>query len=249
MKIQVLNLHALTGILKKIFALFTVLSLVLVGAIAGRRHPSFAFVQVSSETDLPLVILDAGHGGEDSGAVGADGTLEKDVNLALTYMLGEMLRENGYAVIFTRTEDALLYTAEENIKGMRKIYDLKNRVAIAERYPDAIFVSIHMNAFGQEQYRGLQVYYNVSGGTSEQLARAVQDEVILQVQEDNRRKIKRGEGMYLLENMQNTSILIECGFLSNPEECKKLCEKEYQKQLCFAIVCGMIKYESMKKQS
>lgn len=247
MKIRVVNLHGLMGVLYKCFAVLTVLGFVLGSAYVGRKHPTFLSVEASAASDLPLVILDAGHGGEDCGAIGTDGTLEKDLNLQITLMLGDMLTENGYAVIYTRTEDALLYAPSQNIKGMKKIYDLKNRAEVALAHPEAIFVSIHMNSFGQSQYSGLQVYYNAEADGSQSLARAVQDEVVLQLQKDNTRKIKKGEGMYLLENVKNPSILIECGFLSNDAECKKLCQKEYQKQLCFAIVCGMIKYEGMKK--
>ena len=104
-----------------------------------------------------------------------------------------------------------------------------------------------MNAFGDARYSGLQVYYNVKAEGSEALARAVQEEVILQVQPDNHRKVKMGKDMYLMENIASTSILVECGFLSNAEECEKLSQKEYQKRLCFAILCGIIKYDSTRK--
>ena len=176
-----------------------------------------------------------------------DGVLEKNLNLEMALILGELLAENGYAVMYTRTEDALLYRPEENIKGMRKIYDLKNRAAFAEAHPEAIFVSLHMNAFGDARYSGLQVYYNVNDNGSEALARAVQDEVVLQLQPENHRKVKSGKDMYLMENIASPSILVECGFLSNAEECEKLSQKEYQKRLCFAILCGIIKYDSTRK--
>lgn len=195
------------------------------------------------EETARVVILDAGHGGEDGGAVGTDGTQEKDLNLALTLALGERLSELGCTVIYTRTDDRLLYTAEENIRGMRKISDLKNRCKIAAEHKDALFISIHMNTFGQAKYSGLQVYYSPVSEGSEQLARCIQTEVREEIQPENHRKIKKGDDIYILEHTENVAVLIECGFLSNPEECKKLSEKEYQKQLCFAIACGMMKYE------
>ena len=105
-----------------------------------------------------VIVLDAGHGGEDPGAIGRDGTYEKDLNLAITLDVGRLLTEMGYTVVYTRTEDKLLYKESENIKGLRKISDLKNRCAVAAEYPEALFVSLHMNSFGDGRYSGLQVY-------------------------------------------------------------------------------------------
>lgn len=189
-----------------------------------------------------IVILDAGHGGEDSGAVGKNGRLEKDLNLELTLEMGSILEKKGYVVIYTRTDDRLLYTESENIKGIRKISDLKNRCKIAANYPESIFVSIHMNSFGSEKYSGLQVYYKPGDNESRALADSIQQRVISEVQPDNNRKIKSGEGLYVLENLENRSILIECGFLTNSSECEKLSEKEYQKRLSLSIVCAIIEY-------
>ena len=190
------------------------------------------------------VILDAGHGGEDCGAIGATGVYEKDLNMDISLSVGKMLCDNGYNVIYTRTEDKLLYTDAENVKGIRKISDLKNRVKIAEQNPDAIFVSIHMNSFGDSKYSGLQVYYGVKNDLSCSLAKSVQTAVHDMLQPENNRKIKQGNNIYLLENINLPSVLIECGFLSNKAECEKLSEKEYQKSLSFSIVCGIIEYMS-----
>lgn len=187
------------------------------------------------------VIVDAGHGGEDCGAIGASGIYEKDLNLTIAEILSENLREAGFTVVMTRTSDRLLYREEENIKGMRKIYDLKNRVAIANSYEKAIFISVHMNSFTDSRYSGFTTYYSSAHG-SEALAMAVQSSVVERLQNNNNRKIKAGEGLYLLENSKNPAVLLECGFLSNPDECKRLCDKDYQKQLSFSIICGIIDY-------
>ena len=196
-----------------------------------------------------IIIIDAGHGGEDSGAIGVTGVLEKDLNLQLALEMGKIFEEKGYVVVYTRTDDRLLYTEEENIKGIRKISDLKNRCKVADRYPGAIFISLHMNSFGSAKYSGLQVYYTPGNDSSLELANSIQSKVKNDVQKDNNRKIKSGEGIYLLENVSNTAVLVECGFLSNKEECKKLSEKEYQKELSFSIVCGIIEYiEKSDKQ-
>ena len=197
-------------------------------------------VSVGNENAERVFILDAGHGGEDCGAIGKNGTYEKDLNFEITMELGRQLSDLGYTVIYTRTEDKLLYTEEENIKGLRKIYDLKNRVRIAEGFADATFVSLHMNSFSDPRYDGLQVFYSGNNEESYALAVSVQAQVKEKMQPSNNRNIREGNGLYLMENLSCPAILIECGFISNPSECEKLCEKEYQKQLCFAILCGII---------
>jgi N-acetylmuramoyl-L-alanine amidase len=200
-------------------------------------------VLASASTVKQTVIIDAGHGGEDCGAIGSDGVYETNLNLEIALKLGEYLKSSGFDVIYTRTEDKLLYTEEQNIKGMRKIHDLKNRVLIANSYENALFISVHMNSFGAPSCSGLQVYYSKGTDGSKILAGKVQSAVIEKLQPENHRTIKEGKDIYLLENSKNDAILIECGFISNPEECKKLLEKEYQKELCFAILCGIIEYK------
>ena len=189
-----------------------------------------------------LIILDAGHGGEDCGAVGVSGVFEKDLNLAVAKTVGSLLEKEGYLVVYTRSEDKLLYGENENIKGIRKISDLKNRCKIAESYPDSIFVSIHMKSFGDSQYSGLQVYYSTKNSESGVLASSIQNKVKELLQPENNRATKPGKDIYVLENISTDAVLIECGFLTNDEECKKLSEKEYQNRLSFSIVCGIIEY-------
>ena len=189
-----------------------------------------------------VIIVDAGHGGEDAGATGVSGVYEKDLNLAISMLIGNNLREKGYTVVYTRTSDKLLYREEENIKGIRKISDLKNRCKIGDSYNNAIFVSIHMNTYGSSKYSGLQVYYADNREDSEALAACIQNNVKKTLQPTNRRQIKNGKSLYILDNCKATTVLVECGFISNEEECKKLLEKEYQNELSFSIVCGIIEY-------
>ena len=193
-----------------------------------------------------IIILDAGHGGEDPGAIGVTGVYEKDLNLQLVQEIGKALEEKGYIVVYTRTNDRLLYNEDQNIKGIRKISDLKNRCQAANKYPDSILVSIHMNSFGDGKYSGLQVYYSPGDNDSRLLADKIQSSVKESLQKDNNRVIKQGDGMYLLENTEPTAVLIECGFLTNKTECEKLSQKEYQKELSFSIVCGIIEYVEEK---
>ena len=244
MKIYVFNL-ARRKVVKIIVAMLLAVTIVL-SATIGIATKIYGRSLLTAQADaLPyekIVILDAGHGGEDPGAVSTDGRYEKNLNLEITLEIGKALEEKGYIVVYTRTDDRLLYNEEENIKGIRKISDLKNRCKIAERYPESIFVSIHMNSFGSSKYSGLQVYYSKLNEESQLLADAIQNRVVVDIQKENNRTTKPGKDMYLLENIKNTAVLIECGFMTNPEELKKLSEKEYQKQLSFSIVCGIIEY-------
>ena len=189
----------------------------------------------------PIIILDAGHGGEDCGAIGVNGIYEKDINLQIATLIGEELAARGFTVLQTRTEDKLLYTEAENIKGIRKISDLKNRVKIFNSYESAVVVSIHMNSFSASKYSGLQVYYSHTEG-SLGLATEIKESVKESLQPENKRNVKLGDGIYVLKHSEHPSVLVECGFLSNPEECELLSKKEYQKSLSFSIVCGIINY-------
>ena len=216
--------------------IFTVLSAVIVKSLEATNYES-----TSAETGR-VIIIDAGHGGEDPGAIGTTGAYEKDLNLAIALLLGEELKAKGYTVVYTRTEDKMLYLPEENIKGMRKISDLKNRCKITAEYADCIFISIHMNSYGASKYSGLQVYYADGNNESKALAYKIQNAVRKDLQPKNDRQIKSGNSLYILENASGTAVLIECGFLSNENECKKLSQKEYQKELCFSISCAIIEY-------
>jgi len=211
--------------------------------IGVKKNAVDAFASIR---DAKVFVIDAGHGGEDSGAVSKNGVYEKDLNLEIAFCVGNMLKERGYNVVYTRTEDKLLYKDEENIKGIRKISDLKNRCKIASDHPEAIFLSIHMNSYGDSKYSGLQVYYSENNKESKTLADLIQASVKSSLQPENNRKIKEGKNIYVLKHVDNVAVLIECGFLSNTEECKKLSEKEYQKQLSFSIICGIIEYVSEK---
>ena len=233
-----------------IFYAISVSVIVIVSTLIGAMSDLFldrASLAVTEGEGNPTVIIDAGHGGEDCGAIGKNGVYEKDLNLQIAVEIGNMLAEKGYDVVYTRTDDALLYLPEENIKGIRKISDLKNRCKIASEYKNAIFISIHMNSFGDSKYSGLQVYYSENDSAARTLAESIQRSVTDALQPSNKRVIKRGEGIYVLENIYIPAVLVECGFLSNVEECEKLSEKEYQKQLSFRIVCGIIEYIESQK--
>ncbi|MBQ3065042.1 MAG: N-acetylmuramoyl-L-alanine amidase [Clostridia bacterium] len=187
---------------------------------------------------LPTVVIDAGHGGEDGGAVSADGVAEKTLNLSVALQLGDMLSASGVEVIYTRTEDDGLYTGAT--QGHRKMTDLKNRLAIASAHPDAVLVSIHMNTFSQAQYRGMQVFYSPNNEESERLAELIRQKNSTYLQKDNTRSIKcADDSIYLMRRCTQTGVLIECGFLSNVEEARRLRDPVYREKMA-AVICAAI---------
>lgn len=181
----------------------------------------------------PHIVIDAGHGGEDGGAVSCTGIKESQLNLEIAMRLEDLLHLLGYKTIMIRNSDRSIYTSGETIAA-RKVSDIRQRVHIANSTPHAVVVSIHQNFYPIEKYNGAQVFYNSNPGSKE-LAEAVQAILKNALNPTNKRKIKRSTGIFLLEHINCTGILIECGFLSNPEDETNLKNTEYQKKMCCAV--------------
>ena len=190
-----------------------------------------------------VVILDAGHGGEDGGAVGVTGLVEKDLNLDLAKRLCALLEAEGVRVIMTRTEDVLLYDRGVDYQGRKKALDLAARQAIGDQNPNALFVSLHANTFSQSIYHGLQIWYSPNHQESAFLAEAMRSEVVSTLQPDNHRQSKAaGSNIFLLDRLQQPAVLVECGFLSNPTECRALEDPAYRQALAQALCQGILAY-------
>lgn len=186
------------------------------------------------------IVLDPGHGGEDSGTIGYNGILEKDLNLMISMTLASIFRFVGYEVIETRKEDIMLYDKNANYQGRKKIMDLATRLNISNDVSPDIFVGIHMNAFPEAKYSGLTVYYSPNNQLSHTAGSLLREDVIKYLQPDNNRALKAsGSNIYLLNRIKSPAILIECGFLSNPEECSKLSSEEYRHALSFVIFSSL----------
>ena len=197
----------------------------------------------SPETPLRVVILDAGHGGEDGGAVGVTGLVEKELNLDLAKRICALLEADGVRVIMTRTEDVLLYDRGADYQGRKKTLDLAARQAIGDQNPEALFVSLHANTFSQSIYHGLQIWYSSNHDKSAMLAEAIRGEVVRTLQPDNHRQSKvAGSNIFLLDRLQQPAVLVECGFLSNPAECRALEDDAYRQQLADALYRGILAY-------
>ncbi len=192
--------------------------------------------------EKPIVVLDAGHGGLDSGAVGVNGTLEKDVNLAIVKALRDMLEMSGFEVVLTRDEDISIYDA--GVEGIRnqKLSDMDNRLEIIQSYPDSVFLCIHQNNYTDPKYFGGQMFYNNNNPNNRTLAQIMQNRFAI-LQPGNDREIKlSGNELFLLKSNKNPSLMIECGFLSNPDEEAKLSTWEYQQKVAFTIYSGLMEY-------
>lgn len=188
---------------------------------------------------LVTVIVDAGHGGQDGGASVGE-VYEKNLNLEISNKVVQFLALFNVDVVLTRDEDKLL---ADDSSGNKKRDDLYNRVNLVKKYEDPIFVSIHMNKFPQEKYKGLQVFFSANNSYSESLALMIQSNVKEYLEADNNRGVKRaGSSIYVLDRLMCPSVLVECGFLSNPEDLNKLQNEEYQNQLAFVIANSIIEY-------
>ncbi len=190
-----------------------------------------------------VIIIDAGHGGFDGGAVAIDGTVEKDINLKISRSLGLMLKSAGFKVIFTRDADISTDDVESDTIAVRKKSDLKNRLKLMSDYPNGIFVSIHLNKFTTSSARGSQVFYNGRVEESKPLGEAIQKSIVSLLQPDNSRVNKQAtSSTYLLYNATIPAVLVECGFLSNKAELELLKDNEYQKKIAFSCFSGIMDY-------
>ncbi len=220
------------------FTLFSVILAIVVGSLGVLGYKlvtGHAPILEASAPRARSVIVDAGHGGEDGGATGVSGVLEKELNLKVAEKTAALFRLFGYDVIMTRESDISL--GEDAPKGKRKMTDLKKRLEVANANPDAVFLSIHMNKFPQEVCRGFQLWYSPNADTSRRLADIIETTVKVNLQKDNTRQSKKaGEAIYLLDRIKNTAVLAECGFISNKEECALLSDNSYQNTLAACLV-------------
>lgn len=195
------------------------------------------------DEEKPVIIIDAGHGGVDGGAIGAGGTVEKNINLQMAFKLRKRLLEDGYIVVMTRLDDSSIHNSDADTIREKKSSDLKNRLELTKMYPNSVLVSIHQNITGSSKVSGAQVFYSPNDPRSAQLAQYVQNAFNTGTQSDNTKStVRAGKNLYLFYNAKNVAILCECGFLSNPQEEELLCTDEYQQKLVDCIYSGLTEY-------
>jgi len=204
----------------------------------------------AKDDDLPTVIIDPGHGGFDGGAVADDGTVEKNINLVISLNLAQLLESNGYRVILTRDTDISTDTIGQESIGKRKKNDLQNRLLLMDKYPNAVFVSIHLNKFTTGAARGSQVFFGGKNENSQVLGEFIQKSIREKLQSENTRVIKKAtSGTYILYNAPIPAVLLECGFLSNKTELEMLKNADYQRQIAFCAFCGINDYFNYKGEN
>lgn len=219
-----------------ILTLLTLIAIILM--ITVNSQTKFANGEIRMQAD---VILDAGHGGMDGGAVSQDGVCEAPITLAIAKKSQTLFGFYGVNAVMTRADESSLDYHEGGTVRENKNADLNARLALAKQYPECPFVSIHLNQFSQAKYSGAQVFYNQKGLG---LAQALQDDLRAVLDPKNDRVCKPApEGVFLMKNIAAPAVTVECGFLSNPEECAKLQQDQYQTKIALAIVSGYERYD------
>lgn len=196
-------------------------------------------------TTRPVVILDAGHGGPDGGA-SCNRILEKEINLKIAQKTRDLCQLFGFTVVMTRDADVSIHDPNTSSVRSQKVSDLRNRLNMMVETPGALVVSIHLNKFPQSYVHGPQVFYAPKTPHSKELAQMVQDNLELHLQTDRQRVIKKADsGLFLLYNNEvNPAILVECGFISNPDEAEKLKSEAYQDKIAMSICYTLMKFNS-----
>ena len=218
-----------------------VIGTLLTGILWGSKAVTVLSEKVSIDREY-RIIIDPGHGGEDGGATSCTGKLESEYNLVISKRLDDLFHLLGYETCMIRTTDTSVYTKGDTI-AQKKVSDLKERVRIVNETENGILLSIHQNNFPDNRYSGAQVFYADSEG-SQILAQKIQDTFVQSLNQGSNRKCKPSKGVYLMEHIQHTGVLIECGFLSNPEEAAKLRDPDYQKKVCCVIAAAVSQYLS-----
>lgn len=208
---------------------------------------------VSSNTiinsTLPVIIIDAGHGGEDGGAVGIDGTYEKDINLQISLKVNDILTLFGYKTHLIRTTDTAIHTTGDTIR-QRKVSDIRNRTATMDLYENCIYLSVHQNKYDDSRIWGTQTFYSANCDESREFAGHIQNAVKSQLQPNNKRQIKKsGTDIYVLYNATKPAVMVECGFVSNQSELNQLKDSTYQNNMALSIATGIINYNISEVQN
>ena len=190
-----------------------------------------------------VIIIDAGHGLPDEGAVGFYGTSEQAINLSISLKLQKLIEQSGAKVILTRSDENGIYSTNQTSIKNKKVSDIKNRVEIGNNSNANILVSIHLNKFpASSYYSGWQTFYQKDNDKSKILADCIQENLNKNIQKENNRKTMSISNIYLMDHVKIPSVIVECGFLSNEEETSKLRTDDYQTKLAWGIYIGLQDY-------
>ena len=234
----ILNKKRITLILSGIFLSVFVFILTTGNAEEQNKYISTVSLPASGKT----IVIDAGHGVPDEGAQSSNGTTEAETNLKIALKLQNLLEQSGCTVILTRSDENAIYDIDSKTLKQKKISDIKNRVKIGNESSADIFVSIHLNKIPQSQYDGWQTFYKEGSEDGARLAKTIQENLNKTIQKENNRIAKTIDKVYIIKYVEIPTTIVECGFLSNPNEEKLLLEDEYQNKLAWGIYNGIIDY-------
>lgn len=226
----------------KWFLFYTATVLGLLTAVMATDRAVTVFSENAPVNREVQIVIDPGHGGEDGGAVSVTGLPESRLNLEISLRLRDLLQLLGYDTRMIRTSDVSVYTTGQTL-SQKKRSDLNERVRFVESQPNPLVLSIHQNQFPDSRYSGPQVFYGAGPGSPE-LARKLQQALVSSLAPGCSRKEKKSSGIYLMEHIRCPAVLIECGFLSNPEEEARLRDPDYQKKLSSVIAATVSGYLS-----
>ena len=220
------------------FAIFMAIAV----ALSSKEENNNYIDTVSLPVSGKVVIVDAGHGVPDEGAEVGDGTTEAQTNLKIALKLQNLLEQSGCFVILTRSDENGIYDLDSKTLKQKKISDIRNRVKIGNESSADIFVSIHLNKIPEEKYYGWQTFYNKNSKEGQKLAKQIQANINEAIQKENKRIASKIENIYIINNVEIPTTIVECGFLSNSQEKELLLTDNYQNRLAWGIYNGIIDY-------
>lgn len=206
------------------------------------KNKTKAVETVALPVNNRTIVLDAGHGVPDEGAQSSNGTTEAESNLKIVLKVQNLLEQSGATVILTRSDENAIYDLDSKTLKQKKISDIHNRVKIGNESSADIFVSIHLNKIPQQQYWGWQTFYKQESPEGQKLATSIQNSLNESIQKENKRVPMKIENVYIIKHVEIPTTIVECGFLSNPEEEQLLLTDEYQNKLAWGIYTGIMDY-------
>lgn len=224
------------GFIVGLLPFYLLAAILFIGIAAGGSRAVTVVAENESMENRTKFVIDAGHGGVDGGATSCTGVLESTINLEIALRLEDLMHLLGFDTVMIRRTDTSVHASGGSIAQI-KVSDLKERVRIVNETENAILISIHQNTFPSDRYSGAQVFYGAQD--SRLLAEKLQSAFVQNLNPGSRRRCKSADGIYLMEKIEKAGVLVECGFLSNPEEEKKLRSKDYQQRLCCVIASAV----------
>lgn len=228
--------------MKKCIISIIILLIVIILKVISISQEDKEIPTVSIPSTNRVIIIDAGHGKPDEGAIGFQGMTEERINLEIALKLQELLESTGTIAILTRHDENGIYDINSKTIRQKKVSDIYNRIDIVNNSNAEFIVSIHLNKFSNSAYRGWQTFFKKNSPDSNMLANHIQNSISKNIEYNNKRIPKQIENIYLMDNSKIPAVIVECGFISNPEEAKLLEKKEYQNKITWGIFIGIQNY-------